>query len=326
MADALPLLPHPDGSPRGKWAAANVCIAYVPSEGYHLGAVVRTRPADDSAPWRAVHWPPAPTEGGKGSKWLPARGASYIAQGDKAQQPWVAGGSWARLSAALMNLTSARTAWNQRAVAFVPVITMDNLWHALFHAIPTNEFVERLRRDGRLPRGAHVDVYPRYTIWMPVKKCSRASNATGARHCEPSRVASWKALELLTRSLEAGGGGGESGLHWPSWERVAANTDELFFSGRLRCYREVYGGHAEFWPSLGKWRGAYNVSGLLAARPRFHELRQRLARSIGSDARAGARVRVGAGIPASHAAAAAAAAGGSGGGSGSSTAAFFLIR
>jgi hypothetical protein len=160
---------------------------------------------------------------------------------------------------------------------------MDNLWHVLFHAVPTHDFATG-RAAVELATAASIVVLPRYLAFLPHPLWSEKD-----RIFEPPPVVRWHAFELLIRSLggtltgssargEGPGGSPRSDLF--GWERVANRTHALVRSNATHCYQRVLGGHALWWPSLVAWTGEWNVSQLVAARPRFAALRERLAASV----------------------------------------------
>ena len=53
--------------------------------------------------------------------------------------------------------------WHPQRTGFALEVSMDNLWHVLFHAIPIKDAFERhgLSRT-------HTDLLPRYTVYWPV--------------------------------------------------------------------------------------------------------------------------------------------------------------
>ena len=138
--------------------------------------------------------------------------------------------------------------------------SMDNMWHVLFHAIPTRELF--LRRGLELQS---VDFLPRYTIFWPV------ANARENYNKEPLRpVLQWPGWETLMRSLIHA----RTDVQWPE---LAARTQELIVPQRWHCYRRLIGGHVGWWPRLvGR-----NYSALFAARPSAQAFRSVVMRNLG---------------------------------------------
>jgi hypothetical protein len=60
-------------------------------------------------------------------------------------------------------------------VGLVVDISMDNLWHVLFHALPTRELV--LEQGLEL---SSIDFLPRYTTFWPVANCARCFRCSRA--------------------------------------------------------------------------------------------------------------------------------------------------
>ena len=107
------------------------------------------------------------------------------------------------------------------ATAFVTEITMDNLYHALIHAVPTRELFMRLKELG-LNSQRHMHLLPHYTQYWPAKGFRKSIG--------------W---QMLARSL------GVSAAEWPT---IAERAQELTTPGRCNCYRRMYGGHAKWMP------------------------------------------------------------------------------
>ena len=137
---------------------------------------------------------------------------------------------------------------------------MDNMWHVLFHAIPTRELF--LRRGLELQS---VDFLPRYTVFWPV------ANARENYNREPLKpVLQWPGWETLMRSLIDA----RTDVRWPE---LAARTQQLVAPRRWHCYRRLIAGHVGWWPRLiGR-----NYSALFAARPSALGFRSVVMRNLG---------------------------------------------
>ena len=108
---------------------------------------------------------------------------------------------------------------NASTVAFLTTLTMDNLYHALIHAVPTRELVMRVR-EGLHSKQALAYV-PHYTQYWPKSFV---------------RSVGW---QMLARSL---------GVSASEWMAVAARAQELTMPGSCHCYRRMYGGHSSWMP------------------------------------------------------------------------------
>ena len=117
-------------------------------------------------------------------------------------------------------------AWHNES-AFITQLSMDNLYHALIHAVPTFELFSRLMRDQS--RGHHKDrrrglrILPHFMFYWPM-----ASNQT--------EYVGW---QIIARSL------GVTDEEWPS---VAQLAREHTATNACNCYRHVSGGHGMFMP------------------------------------------------------------------------------
>ena len=124
---------------------------------------------------------------------------------------------------ALVNITSpnsplSRCTWHEATSAFVGEMTMDNLYHALIHAVPTRELYARLTP---LLQTGTLHLLPHYTQYWPA-----AFNVS----------VGW---QILVRSL---------GTNHKDWDSVAALAQRLTAPGGCNCYRRMYGGHSAFMP------------------------------------------------------------------------------
>ena len=197
---------------RGEWMHENVCLGYSgpsPSRGSQRWSIL----AQAHGPSRQVMWP---------LPW-PDMYAEYIP-------------GWLRLDSAtadhyltnMVNMSDAaphaplrQCTWHdEKTSAFLTEVTMDNLYHALIHAVPVRELFERLRPSMEAG-GGKVHILPHYTQYWP-------KNFT--------RSVGW---QILARSL------GVSSADFPS---IAAHAQALTSLGGCNCYRRMYGGHSKFMP------------------------------------------------------------------------------
>ena len=166
--------------------------------------------------------------------------------------------------------------WHDESItAFVTALTMDNLWHSVYHAIPVSEFASRLASSHAIQPAEDVDLWPWFTTypaWSP-------------------DVTKWAGWQMLARSLL---GMEHSILGSKSWLDVAKRTSSLHAPGKVHCYRKVYGGHSKFYPRVSvqliddsstarRGREAYRwvTDELRLARPRFTTFRQRVLLGFG---------------------------------------------
>ena len=118
-------------------------------------------------------------------------------------------------------------------LGLVVEISMDNLWHSLFHAIPIRKLFLRRQIDLRA-----VDLFPRYTMYWPVDNVREHYKDSGLKP-----VAKWATWELLLRSL----------IDQRSDVRlrtITAQTQQLIKPRRWQCYHTLVGGHLGWWPSM----------------------------------------------------------------------------
>ena len=109
---------------------------------------------------------------------------------------------------------------------------MDNLFHALVHAVPTREHFARVPSTVKGLR-----VIPHFTQYWP-------------KHFNLS--VGWR---LLVRSL---------GKSEAEWRQLAAQADELTRPGRCHCFRRLYGGHSAFMPACPPSQRSCQLSGVHA--------------------------------------------------------------
>ena len=162
-------------------------------------------------------------------------------------------------------------------MALVTTLTMDNLWHAVFHAIPLGELSARL--DGAAVQASsqprRAVLWPRFTVRPPAASQS---------------VADWTGWELVVRCVLAAAPTLFAG---ESWRTVAAATQRRRREGQVHCFRTAVGGHTDFYPRVGvshpnKLAGASNrwrTEQLRAAAPRLKALRDRVLLSMRSSTR-----------------------------------------
>ena len=220
-----------------EWALRDACVAYEKDAPQDRRVLLMQR---NGSNWVQRHFPGEFREG-----------SGQPFQGRTRDEP--------RDSDAALLGTFKRT-WHSGRVGFVVDATMDNMWHVLFHAIPTRERFHSLGLDSD-----HTDMLPRYTIFWPV------GNARELYRTESLKpVAQWPGWETLVRSIL-----GEEATQM--WTGALQRTQQLIVPRRWQCYDTLYGGHTGWWPRLiGR-----NYSGLFAARPSMRAFREAVMRSIG---------------------------------------------
>lgn len=178
---------------------------------------------------------------------------------------------------ALLGSLLGRPTWHRRVAVFVEV-TLDNIFHLLFHALPLREDVLLLR--GKSARGEEEAAKREEAKGEEAKReegGGHGRGSAGGPHVQPvellprytvlwpgaSRTRDWVGWTLLSRILSA-----TLGQLPPPEER----TKDLLAT--LNCYPIGIGGHSAFWPLVG------NASQLRAAQPRLAMLRRALWRSL----------------------------------------------
>ena len=244
------------GLQRGEWMREHVCIAYGESEMPHRSDRLNVMAQADASARRILYpmpWPDVYAEYGPGFLRLDSQSADHFLTN-----------SATNLSSPLSPLH--RCQWHggdgdgDAAIAFVSVLTMDNLFHALVHAVPTRDWFARARlvptASGDPPASIHV--LPHFTQYWP----GSVQGKSQPRHFNQS--VGWR---LLVRSL---------GMSESDWLLVAARASELTRPGRCNCYRRVFGGHASFMPPPHMPFGEVSS--------RVFDFNSKLAWSAGSDA------------------------------------------
>ena len=191
---------------RGEWALENACIGYSRkgakiSKGSERWNVLAQAHGGTSELLWPLPWPDLYLEYTPGYQRLDSETSDH----------WLTN---------LVNMSDSplsRCVWHN-ATAFLTMMSMDNLYHALIHAVPTREFYERIRPQ---LSGQDVHVLPHFVqYWMP----------------NMSKTVGW---QILVRSL---------GVNASEWPRVAERAQLLTQQGRCNCYRHLYSGHAAYMP------------------------------------------------------------------------------
>lgn len=200
-----------DNFSRGEWMLENVCLGYSgaqPTKGSQRWNIL----AQAHGPSRQLLWPlPWPD---LYAEYIPG----WLRLDSETADHWLT--NMVNMSETAPHAPLRRCTWHDDATAgFLTEITMDNLYHALVHAVPTREFFLRVR-DG-FEAGHAIHTIPHYTQYWP-------KNFT--------RSVGW---QILMRSL------GVSATAFPS---VAAHAQELTAFGNCNCYRRMYGGHDRWMP------------------------------------------------------------------------------
>ena len=176
------------------------------------------------------------------------------------------------------------TTVSRQHAALVVELSMDNLFHVLFPALPLSEDLAALR--GQLVREQQMQ--HQQTQQHPRKRQEQHMQAE--TQPTPRVVTALANLELewLPRYTVLWPGSAPGLGGWAGWELVmravasslgmapppAERTQELLTPLRLGCHPLVVGGHSSFWPLFN------SAAELLAARPRVLALRRALLRSF----------------------------------------------
>ena len=204
---------------RGEWVLDNVCVGYSTpnlarrSDRYNILAQVHATTRQLLWP---IPWPDMYAEYTPG--WLRLDSQTM----DHFLTPLV--------NASLPFSPLSRCSWvDPGRAAFITQLTMDNLYHALIHALPVREMYARVRRELEVD-GGDVHVLPHFTQYWPGS--TWASSAPRSFN----RSVGWR---LLIRSL---------GKTKAEWDEIAIQAERLTAPGRCNCYRRLYGGHSAFMP------------------------------------------------------------------------------
>lgn len=114
---------------------------------------------------------------------------------------------------------SHQCTWHNETSVFLTEMTMDNLFHAFIHAVPTREHFERL---GTLAHRGALQVLPHYLTYWP-------------------RNASFIGWQILVHSL---------GFPLSDWKAVATRALRLTVNAptSCNCFKRIYGGHRSWMP------------------------------------------------------------------------------
>ena len=245
----------------GELSFDNVCYALGPASnltGPSMHGKIYLAQADNATGellW-PLRWPPHFEEGSQSPVGLGGEQDAYAAGSDRTRVLIVARfrlhpetlHSRRDIAHYAVAAKSFRRIWHERA--FVGVLTQDNLWHALFHAIPTSEHFERLSLarflaapgagDSADGDDGRMHFLPRYTRFWPTRLQLMELGATTTQSWQDVfPVARWVGWQLIVR-----------GLRGASWSRSAQTTQRLVDElGVWRCYRSMHGGHQVYWPA-----------------------------------------------------------------------------
>ena len=197
---------------RGEWTHENVCLGYSqpnPNRASQRWNIL----AQAHAPSRQMLWPlPWPD---LYAEYVPG----WLRLDSETADHWLT--NMVNMSEESRHAPLRQCTWHDEpTTAILTMVTMDNLYHALIHALPTRELFERLRPSIQ-GSGRSVHLLPHYTQYWPKNF---------------SRSVGW---QILARSL------GVSATDFPA---VAAHANALTKYGGCNCYRRMYGGHARWMP------------------------------------------------------------------------------
>jgi hypothetical protein len=202
---------------RGEWMRENVCIGYSPAkpdaQSDRYNTLVQAS-GNGGQPLWPIPWPDMYTE------YKPA----FMRLDSETRDHHLT--RLANLSSPLSPL--AHCTWQHDAsTAFLTQLTMDNLYHALIHAVPTVELYARLRASFGAER---ILILPHFTQYWP------GGHFIGASPPSLNQTVGWK---LLSHAL---------GVPTQEWSDFVAQAQSLTRPGECRCYRRVFGGHSAFMP------------------------------------------------------------------------------
>ena len=196
---------------RGEWMLENVCLGYSgpnPTRGSTRWNILAQAHGSSRQLLWPLPWPDMYAEYVPGWLRLDSETADH----------WLT--NMVNMSEMAPHAPLRRCDWHADDVtAFLTEVTMDNLYHALIHAVPMRELFSRILPAIGSGRGVHL--LPHYTQYWP-------SNF--------SRSVGW---QILARSL------GVSAADFPY---VAARAQALTTPGKCNCYRRMYGGHSKWMP------------------------------------------------------------------------------
>ena len=200
---------------RGEWMLENVCLGHVARPGVSGSRCSILAQADARTRhllW-PVPWPDMYAEYGPGFMRLDSQTKQhYLTE---------------MINASMAEWPLHHCQWHESTTAVLTELTMDNLFHALLHAVPSFEMFTKLRPTIRADTNIHL--VPHFTQYWPT--C--ASNVT---RCSFERAVG---LQVLIRSL---------GVSEADWPEVAARAWALSETGQCNCYGRIYGGHSAFMP------------------------------------------------------------------------------
>ena len=192
------------------------------------------------------------------SGWAPVGFLGHFEEGKKEPQPGTHRDSVEATDREL--LAKMQRTWYPGRTGFVAQLTMDNIWHVLFNAIPMRELFIR-----RGVSAASVDFLPRYTQYWPVWTATQFLRLPAGQqvHGLLKPVTAWPGWEILLQGVL------EDRREAQSLEKTRSRTQRIFSQrSRWHCYSTLVGGREGWWPD------ARRVDDLISARPRVHAFRQ----------------------------------------------------
>lgn len=240
-----PATPKHDRRP-GEWHRASVCMAYGTGPLAGRMMLARERAAGGALLW-PLRWPGH----------FAQRSSLPVYDGRAGRHHDVPFHAWMLSRFYRTRTLAPARRWLRRDVVrrrrrrgFVVQLTQDNIYHALFHAVPTQAHAARLGLSS-LEQG--TDFLPRYTrFWPSPLQLVDLENATSkaGRWNDLLPVTKWRGWELIMRSLLP-----EAVLTAVLERTQAIVSAEL---GSLQCYKSLHGGHSGFWPS---WSDPVRIDG-----------------------------------------------------------------
>tara|TARA_B110001452_G_C15225446_1_gene424726 strand:+ start:93 stop:2018 length:1926 start_codon:yes stop_codon:yes gene_type:complete len=233
-----PATPRHDRRP-GEWHRGSVCMAYGTGPLAGRMMLARERAAGGALLW-PLRWPGHFAQRSS----LPVYDGRAGRHHDVQFQAWMLARFYrTRTLAPARRWLHRNVVRRRRRRGFVVQLTQDNIYHVLFHAVPTQAHAARL---GLSSLEQETDFLPRYTrFWPSPLQLVDLENATSkaGRWNDLLPVAKWRGWELIMRSLLP-----EAALTAALERTQTIVSVEL---GSLQCYESLHGGHSGFWPSWG---------------------------------------------------------------------------
>ena len=240
-------LPNVTGANRTEFVMENGCVAYrrllAPREVAATGLLLAQAVRNASAP--------------SGWSLAPRSFPGYFDEGVHWLKPAVPPSD-----ALVRELNAKRLRWSTGREGVVLDLTMDNLFHVVFNAVPS---LSSLARRGVVVDPSTTDLIPRYTVFWP-------SQYVGVARPSQADSSYWPGWEVYVRAvvgaatLATARADTAVGARAAGWHGALLRTRDLLDEvGTVHCYKRLVGGHPRWWPS-GSGRAEFDAS-YRAARP-----------------------------------------------------------